>query len=75
MSHAGHESLTCRGKPILLLGSFHHQLHHRFLDCNLGAPYVPYDKWCGTNHDGTPQALAEIRKRRRARGRLAVGDH
>ena len=65
LSHTGYESLTFRGKPVLLLGSFHHQLHHRFLDCNLGAPFVPYDKWNGTDHDGTPQALAEIRKRRR----------
>ena len=74
LSHAGYDSLTFRGKPILLLGSFHHQLHHRFLDCNIGAPYVPIDKWNGTDHDGTPQALAEIRKRRRARGGTAAGD-
>ena len=29
VSHAGFESLTFRGKPHLMLGSFHHQLHHR----------------------------------------------
>ena len=67
MSHAGFESLRVKGRPILLLGSFHHQLHHRFYDCNYGASDVPIDRWFGWNHDGTEQAWNAIVERRRAR--------
>ena len=66
-SHTGFESLTFRGRPVLVLGSFHHQLHHRHYDCNYGNPSMPWDKWFGSDHDGTPEAWAEIRKRRHER--------
>ena len=72
-SHTGFESLTFRGRPILMLGSFHHQLHHRYYDCNYGNPYMPWDRWLGTDHDGTPQAMAALRRRRRDRPRPTVG--
>ena len=70
VTHTGFESITFRGRPILMLGSFHHQLHHRYYDCNYGNPPTPCDKWFGSDHDGTPEAMAEIRRRRRElRGR------
>ena len=64
-THTGFEALTFRGRPVFVLGSFHHQLHHRFHDCNYGNPWMPWDKWLGTNNDGTAQALAAVRSRRR----------
>ena len=64
VSHAGFESLTVRGRPILALGSFHHQLHHRHYDCNYGNPFMPWDRWFGTDHDGTPEAMERVRRRR-----------
>ena len=70
-SHTGFESLTFRGRPVFILGSFHHQLHHRHHDCNYGNPFMPWDKWFGSNHDGTPEAWAELRRRRRERLRPA----
>ena len=72
-SHTGFEALTFRGRPILILGSFHHQLHHRYYDCNYGNPFMPWDRWLGTDHDGTPQAMAELRRRRRERMQSAGG--
>ena len=72
-SHTGFEALTFRGRPILMLGSFHHQLHHRYYDCNYGNPFMPWDLWLGTDHDGTAQATAELRRRRRERLRTADG--
>lgn len=68
-SHTGFEAMTFRGRPILILGSFHHQLHHRFYDCNYGNPYMAWDRWLGTDHDGTPQAMAALKRRRRGRVR------
>ena len=64
-SHAGFESLTFRGRPFLALGSFHHQLHHRHYDCNYGNPFMPWDRWLGTDHDGTPEAMEAVKRRRR----------
>ena len=66
-SHSGFESLIFRGKPILSLGSFHHQLHHRYFDCNYGNPYMPWDQWFGSNHNGTPESLAALKQRRHGR--------
>ena len=63
ISHTGFESITFRGKPIFFLGSFHHQLHHRLYKCNYGNFLVRCDKWFGTDHDGTPEAWANIQKR------------
>ena len=62
-SHAGFESISFRGKPAFLLGSFHHQLHHRFHNCNYGNFLVRCDQWFGTDHDGTAEAWARIRRR------------
>ena len=70
-SHTGFEGFTSKGKPVFFLGSFQHQLHHRFYDCNLGSPYMPWDEWLGTNHDGTEASITEIRKRRRAKQEIA----
>ena len=64
-SHAGFESLTFRGRPFLALGSFHHQLHHRHYDCNYGNPFMPWDRWFGTDHNGTPEAMESVKRRRR----------
>ena len=66
-SHSGFESLTFRGIPIIGLTSFHHQLHHKYLDCNYGNPLVAADKWFGCDHDGMPEATAEVRRRQRER--------
>ena len=63
-SHSGFADLQIRDKGRLALGEFHHQLHHCYLDCNYGTADVPLDKWFGSFHDGTPQAIKEMRMRR-----------
>ncbi len=62
-SHAGYEALMFKKSPVFALGSFHHQLHHRFFNCNFGNRYVPCDKWFGTNHDGTRESWLELKRR------------
>ena len=73
VTHTGFESLTFRGRPLLMLGSFHHQLHHRRYDCNYGTPFMPCDRWFGTEHDGTAEAMKAVRRRRRAKLAGGVG--
>jgi len=66
-SHCGFESLLVRDKSRLALGSFHHQLHHRYFECNYGNTEMPWDAWFGTFHDGTPEATTRLRKKLRQR--------
>ena len=64
-THAGYEGLLMKDKNRLKLGTFHHQMHHRYFECNYGSLEVPWDKLFGTFHDGTPEANKRIRERRR----------
>jgi sterol desaturase/sphingolipid hydroxylase (fatty acid hydroxylase superfamily) len=59
--HTGFETLLVKNKKRLAIGHFHHQLHHRFFDCNYGSVDMPWDKWFGTFHDGSPNAMSRIR--------------
>ena len=63
-SHTGFEGLLVADKSRLALGTFHHQMHHRYFECNYGNLEVPWDKWFGSFHDGTAQANEKMMKRR-----------
>ncbi len=65
--HAGFDSLRVKGKPVMWLTPFHHQLHHRHFNCNYGNELMPCDRWFGTDYDGTHQSWAALVKRRLAR--------
>jgi len=48
---------ACRTRGVWKqVGSFHHQLHHRYFECNYGGPEMPWDNWLGSFHDGSPEA-------------------
>jgi sterol desaturase/sphingolipid hydroxylase (fatty acid hydroxylase superfamily) len=66
ITHTGFDSLTVNSKPVFMLGSFHHQLHHRYYHCNYGNSFMPWDKWFGSDHDGTAGAMAAIKRRRKS---------
>jgi len=66
-SHTGYDAITVRGRPVFYLTSFHHQLHHKYLDCNYGNPIVSMDRWFDCDHDGSEETLAAVRERQRAR--------
>ena len=61
-SHAGFENLVLGNKAHLKIGSFHHQLHHRYFECNYGNPEMPWDNWFGSYHDGSPEATERVRE-------------
>jgi len=46
------------------VGRFHHQLHHKFFECNYGNAEMPWDRWFGTFNDGSDGAMKDIRKNR-----------
>ena len=65
MTHTGYEDLLIRDKRRLALGTFYHQLHHRFFECNYGNQEMPWDRWFGTFHDGTDEQTRAIRERKK----------
>jgi sterol desaturase/sphingolipid hydroxylase (fatty acid hydroxylase superfamily) len=64
-SHAGYEKIVYKDTKIIDAGDFHHQLHHRYFECNYGTTEVPWDKWFNTFHDGTEAATTATNERRR----------
>ena len=64
-SHTGFEGLALGKKRSFRLGDYFHHLHHRYFDCNYGTTDMPWDKWFGTFHDGTPESDKAIGERRR----------
>ena len=64
IAHSGFDGLVLNDKKRLSLGRFHHQLHHRHFECNYGNAEMPWDKWFKTFHDGSDNAMADIRKNR-----------
>ncbi len=68
-THTGFEGLWFRNRKRLHLGMFHHQIHHRYFECNYGNLDVPWDKLFGSFHDGTPEAKENMKERLRQRRR------
>jgi len=65
MSHTGYENLLMKDKQRLALGTFYHQLHHRYFECNYGNQELPWDRWFGTFHDGSDECTKQTRARRK----------
>ncbi len=64
-SHAGFEKLLVKDKVAVDAADFHHQLHHRYFECNYGTVDAPWDRWFGSYHDGSEEATARVREQRR----------
>ncbi|MBT3466235.1 MAG: sterol desaturase family protein [Rhodobacteraceae bacterium] len=65
MTHTGYEDLLIKDKRKLALGTFYHQLHHRYYECNYGNQEMPWDRWFGTFHDGSDAGTKETRSRKK----------
>ena len=67
-SHTGFENLLVKDEKSLALGTFHHQLHHRYFEVNYGNLQMPWDKWFGSFHDGTAEAHERMKHRQTQKG-------
>ena len=63
----GFETLVVKGNAGVPAASYFHQLHHHYFECNYGENDVPFDMWFGTYHDGSPEAHASRREKRKAK--------
>ena len=66
-THSGYEGLAFGSRQQLALGTFHHQMHHRFFECNYGGLEIPCDKWAGTFNDGTEESHQRFLQQRKRR--------
>ena len=64
-SHSGFEKLVVKDRALVDSADFHHQLHHRFFECNYGTVDAPWDRWFGSFHDGSEEATARVKEQRR----------
>ena len=64
--HSGFDAVSINGRRVLALDAFFHHLHHRIFECNYGSGEFPLDRGMGTRHDGSREATAAIRARKRA---------
>lgn len=72
-THSGYEALVIRDEKRLALGTFHHQMHHRYFECNYGSLEIPWDKLFGSFHDGTDAGREQMNARRkRLAGKLGA---
>ncbi len=64
-SHSGFEKLLVKDTTLFDSADFHHQLHHRFFECNYGTLDAPWDRWFGSFHDGSEEANIRVREYRK----------
>ncbi|MEQ9260097.1 MAG: sterol desaturase family protein [Roseovarius sp.] len=67
--HTGFEGVVVKGRLVWLLGIFHHQVHHRYYNCNYGTEAIAWDKWFGWDHDGTEEATRRLMKELREKNK------
>jgi sterol desaturase/sphingolipid hydroxylase (fatty acid hydroxylase superfamily) len=65
--HAGFERVEVAGGSLDTHG-YAHYLHHKYFEVNYSDGAVPLDRWFGSFHDGSPEAME------RMRGRSAAAD-
>ena len=72
-THTGYQGVVTGGRLRLALGTFHHQIHHRFFECNYGGLEIPCDVWAGSFNDGTAESHRQFREKRQHRAAATNG--
>lgn len=63
--HTGFDRVVLGDKSTWNTSYYAHYLHHRYHEVNYADGMVPLDKWFGSFHDGSPEADAAMKARRR----------
>ena len=61
VGHCGFDGFLINKKNKIALGHFHHQLHHRYFECNYGTIETPIDVLFKSFHDGTSDANKKLK--------------
>lgn len=62
-AHSGFDTLELGDTTKLDTGALAHYLHHKYFEVNYGDGAIPFDRWFGTFHDGSPDAHAAMKQR------------
>ena len=67
VGHAGFDQLVLKkaSDTRISIDNYFHYLHHRHFECNYGTTGIPFDRWFGSFHDGTPESYERMRRKRR----------
>jgi sterol desaturase/sphingolipid hydroxylase (fatty acid hydroxylase superfamily) len=66
IGHLGFHRMVVTGDASVPSDNYFHYLHHRLFTVNFGVEALPLDWWFKTQHDGSPESLARIRRREAA---------
>lgn len=61
--HMGFHRIEVNGRPVIPTHAYIHCLHHKYFEVNYGDGLIPFDKWLGTFHDGSPEGEARMQAR------------
>jgi len=65
--HSGFEEIELGDSTLLDTNGLAHYLHHKYFEVNYSDGAVPFDRWFGSFHDGSPEAHARMKDRLAAR--------
>lgn len=71
--HTGFEKVELGGRSVDT-GCLNHYLHHKYFEVNYSDGAIPFDRWFGSFHDGSPEAHAAMRQRLAGRNVTVVPD-
>ena len=65
--HTGFEKVELGEGRAIDTGCLNHYLHHKYFEVNYADGAIPFDRWFGSFHDGSPEAHAAMKQRLAAR--------
>ena len=65
--HSGFEKVELGEDRSFDTGCLNHYLHHKYFEVNYADGAIPFDRWFGSFHDGSPEAHAAMKLRLAAR--------
>nr|WP_249809029.1 sterol desaturase family protein [Bradyrhizobium sp. 137] len=74
-AHNGFDRIVMGDEKYIDTDNYFHYLHHKYFEVNYGERTIPFDKWFGTAHDGSPEADQAMYKRMRAKKYVRGGLH
>jgi sterol desaturase/sphingolipid hydroxylase (fatty acid hydroxylase superfamily) len=61
--HSGFEKVEVGSQRSFDTGCLNHYLHHKYFEVNYSDGAIPFDRWFGSFHDGSPEAHARMKAR------------
>lgn len=65
--HSGFDKVEVGANAAFDTGCLNHYLHHKYFEVNYSDGAIPFDRWFGSFHDGSPEAHAAMKQRLAAR--------